>query len=340
MNKKITIIILLVICSSCKNFIAELFINKGLKNYNQIETYEGIICEKGILPNHESVKTFVRYKKPGLMMAKTLSPDILKGDYFGFDGKTIYIYYAKLKFGILISGINDVIPDSDLSIQQRLRKNAWRIINDYDIDYRGRQNIAQRSTHLYQLIHHNNNQYSPKEWVWNDIEFSIPLKLTMYTQTDTLFYKIEYEQITFNQGIEKKQFEYEFPLGTMIAKWDLSGKNYSPNDIKQSLNFPIQIPHHLPESFNRKKIVKSENSIPAICLIYSDGIYHMLLSEMKAYGLTVDYLRGISIPSINHTAKLNFFGDEIVISWVKNDILFLLSSNLPYNDVIGIAEKI
>jgi len=338
---KITIILILILVTTgCRSAIVEFLINKGINNYNQMKTYEGTILEKGVLDN-EDIISIVKYKKPDLIMTKTISPESLKDDCFAYDGKNIYIFNAQLKLGILISGINDVIPDSHDTIQARLKQNALRIANEYDVSYKGRRQLAGRSTHYYHLMcHHKHNRYAPKEKVWNDVEFAMPLKVIMNTTNDELFYSFEFKTITFNPPMDIKEFQYRFPPGTIVAKWNLGGKNYSLTEIKHLMNFPVQSPHFLPSSMKRIKIVKAEGPIPAACFIFSDGMYHILLSEIKSFGLMIDKQKGISIPSIKHHAKLNFFGEEIVVSWIKDNVQLMLSSNLPYDQVIGIAENI
>jgi hypothetical protein len=87
-----------------------------------------------------------------------------------------------------------------------------------------------------------------------------------------------------------------------------------------------------------KRAVRSRGIVPSACLIYYDGMYYLMLIQVKDYGLIRIRERGIHIPTIEKNARLNFSGETVILSWKKQGVLITLTGNLPSFEMIAVAE--
>ncbi|MFC2048692.1 outer membrane lipoprotein carrier protein LolA [Elusimicrobiota bacterium] len=219
-------------------------------------------------------------------------------------------------------------------------KNLYRGAEKNKVVWKGRDKIAERKTHRFKAAPKEENKYYYKENFWGDSEFSFPLKFDLLTVNDTMLYSIEYADILFNTELDKKIFQFKFPPQTTIVRWSLAGKSYKLSRTKRDMNFKLKLPTTLSEDMKLTKIVKAPGLIPAACLIYYDDLYYLILTEIKDYGLPVPPPRGIPVPDIAEDARLNLFGESSIISWTKKGVKLTLTGNLPYYEMLSIAENI
>ncbi len=340
MKKYLLIFIVSIFLIGCKGYITEYVVNKAIKNISKVETFKGTVQEIGLLTDNKIIRTQVSYKKPDLFIAKIIEPAAFKGDTFLFDGKKICLYYASAKLGIIFSGFNSIIPDTTDKVTERTRKSLYRGAEENKVVWKGREEIAERKTHRFRATPKEEKKYHYKEHFWGDSEFSFPLKVDLLTTDDAVVYSIEYENILFNSGIDEKEFRFKFPPETTVVKWNLESKNHTLSQIKRNINFKLKLPENLPEGMELKKIIKAPGIIPATCLIYYDGLYYLMLTEIKDYGLPGSKPRGIAVGDISRNARLNLFGESSIISWTKKGVNLTLTGNMSYSDMLSIAENI
>ncbi|MFC2061619.1 outer membrane lipoprotein carrier protein LolA [Elusimicrobiota bacterium] len=339
MKKYLTLLFVLIITAGCKGYITEYVVKKAIKNVSKVKTFQGIVRETGILDKDEIVRTQVFYRKPETFIARVMEPADFKGDTFLFDGENIHMYYASAKLGVIFSGFRSIIPDTPEKATERTKKNLYRGAEENKVSWKGRDEVAGRKTYKFNAVPKIVRKYHFIEDFWGDSEFSFPLKVDMFKGTDPM-YSVEYETITFNAEIDDKEFKIRFPRDTTVVKWNLRDRHYQIAEIKEHMNFKLQIAKYLPKNMKLIKIIKAPGLVPTVCMVYYDGLYYFMLTEIKDYGLKAPRQRGVPIGSIDKNARLNFFGESTYISWTKNGVNLTLTGNLPYHEMIVIAENI
>jgi outer membrane lipoprotein-sorting protein len=336
-KKFVYIIILCLGMTCCREYIVDFYIDRAVENISRVKSFDGIIEERGLLPEDEEIATRILFKGPDRIRAEIVSPEKFKGNIFVYDGRTIYLYNAGSRFGIRIEGFSRIIPDSDDLRIRRLRENLYRGAELFDIRLRGHVQVTGRDTSIYTL---QPKETAPCRWTeksWMDIEFSTPIRFEMY-DAKKIIYGFRYKKITFNANIPDEAFQYRFPRGTTIGAYYLTDRNYTLQQIRRQMNFHLFTPVGYDPSMKLKRAVRSRGIVPSACLIYYDGMYYLMLIQVKDYGLIRIRERGIHIPTIEKNARLNFSGETVILSWKKQGVLITLTGNLPSFEMIAVAE--
>ncbi|MFC1679376.1 outer membrane lipoprotein carrier protein LolA [Elusimicrobiota bacterium] len=340
MKKVFLLLVAFLFVVGCKGLAMEYIAQQAIMNISKIESFSGTIREKGLLEKDAAVRTTVAYKKPDKFVATILEPDDFKGDTFLFDGKEMRIYYKSASFGVVFTGLPEVLPDTTEMRHERIRRNLRRGAAENKSVWKGRGKVAGRWAHNFLAIPKEKGKYRFKNYFWSDSEYSMPMKVTLFDAKGAVVYSFKYEDIVFNKEIEDKEFEFEFPYETTVGRWKLDASSFTLAQVKKDMNFEMLLPTKLPKSMKLKRIVKAPGFVPATCLIYSDGLYYLMLTEMRDYEIEAVKPRGIKVPDVADGARLLLFGESSIVSWKEKGVILTLTGNLPYHDVVSIAESI
>jgi len=339
MRKLIVAAVTLVFLAGCMGHIRNYMVDKGIENLNRIESYSGTAVETGLLDDGTAVRTKLSYVKPDMFTAEITEPAEYRGDRFVLSGDTMYLYYAKPNIGIEFRGLNSVIEDSVEKSNTRVKEKTLNNVKYFNSAWKGRQEVAGRKAYRFRIVPLEEGKYLYHEYFYSDPVYSLPLKVDLLDDT-TPVYTFEYTDITFNEEIDPGEFRFTFPPETNISRWDLGKKGLTLAQVKKAMNFRVALPSGLPESMKLAKAVKAPGFIPACCLVYYDGLYNLILTEIKDYGIEAVKPRGIRTGSPGRDARLLFSGDNVIITWKRKGVILTLTGNLPYYEMLSIAENI
>ncbi len=314
---------------------------QALANLEKVETFTGVVEEKGLLPDNVVIRTEVRFEKPDRFYARTLAPKSLAGDFFLFDGKDSWTYIARSHSGLLVSGLAQLLGDSLEKRRQRFRENMEKGLKTFRVSMEMNQDVANKECVVFHYAPRDEAGEARRQQTWSDLVYSMPLKAEVYHSGPGIWYGFEYREISVNQAGNAPAWPKGFPENTSVAVWDFSDPSVTPEQAKKALSADLLQPRDPGFSMERKRIVMARSMAPAVAMVYAGGPYYVLVTQMKDYGL-VDPAgdRGLAVPSLPKGARLHFFGENSVISWTQNGSFITVTGNLPYFEMIGVAKSI
>ena len=333
------LLILLVIQAGCRSEMTGYFVDRAIGNMMKVTSFRGVVEERKLLDGETPVRTEVYFAENGRFTAVVLAPVNMKGNFMSYTGTELLTYYGEARFGVLVKGIGDLFPPNRELWKARIRSGLERAAKEYRIEWVGYSNDGGRDTHRFTARPEREGGYRLYQEFCNDVDFSMPLRIDLFRGRE-IFYSMRYETARFNVPVADNYIKKGFPRGTMVARWDLGRTGLSITQLKSRLNFRLYIPGALPGGIQLKKAQTASGIIPAACLIYSDGLFSVIIYEIRDYGLMRIHPRGVCLPDIDKSARMNFAGEYTTVSLKKGNVLITVTGNVPYYDIIEIASKL
>ncbi|MBU2488151.1 MAG: DUF4367 domain-containing protein [Proteobacteria bacterium] len=314
---------------------------QALANWEKVESFTGVVEEKGLLPDNGVIRTEVRFEKPDRFFARTLAPESLAGDFFLFDGRDSRTYIARSHSGLLVSGLAQLLGDSLEKQRQRFRENMEKGLKTFRVSMEVNQDVAKAECVVFHFAPRDEAGFARRQQTWSDLVYSMPLKAEIYNSGPGIWYGFEYKEVSVNKATGTPAWPKGFPENTSVAVWDFSDPSVTPEQAKKALNADLALPRAPGFSMECKRIVMARSMAPAVATVYTGGPYYVLITQMKDYGI-VDPAgdRGLAVPTLPNGARMHFFGENAVISWTENGSSITVTGNLPYFEMIGVAKSV
>ncbi len=306
-----------------------------VRNLHQVNSFEGTIVEKGLLPEDEEVKTDVIYARPNRFAARIAEPLEWAGTTATYDGETLIYHYPQLRWAIRFRGLH--LPegdDADRLIEYQYRRDLAHF--DYHIS--GSTKVAGLAT---LTLWHNAKARNG----WNHRGFTkVYDKYSFAVAGESEFegdvtYGYRYDRIAFNTDIDDSTFTIALPADTLISDWDLSGAAWEEERMRKEVKFPLILPDTNALGLVRRKIVRAAGPIPAYCARYERGVHFVLVTAFASNGMSVPEY-GLPIKAGQEDGRLILGPLMSSYAFVHDGTYYSLLGNLPYEELIALGQKI
>jgi outer membrane lipoprotein-sorting protein len=329
------LLLTVVASAACADVWARGIANDVASGLDKIASYRGTTVEQGL--GEQSVVRTITYQKPGLVRVETLEPADHAGELFVYDGSTIVLWWPQALFGVRLRGVR--LPD-----RQQVFEHIERLTRDNLRAY----TFALRSEDARIAGHHalqwtvqpsRRAPYRFVHTVWNDERTTLPLAMAFTDEANAPWYRFEFRELAFDQVVAPDTFAFQFPDNAVVFEWDLDAPGITLDEARRKMNFSVMVPAHLPAGHEIRKIVRSSATLPMILFDMSRGATMLSLTEARYLPVGAPPL-GKPVTIAGRPGVLSFLGAFTTITWVRDHTWLTLTSNLPFPELVQIAESI
>ncbi len=170
--------------------------------------------------------------------------------------------------------------------------------------------------------------------------FSFPLSGDMLFNKN-VHYQFRFDNIVFNRDIDDHLFELDLPKSVILTRWDMSSADVSEAEMRAQASFDCRLPSKFPPGFAHERTVRVDGPIPAFTLVYRRGPQFVLVSMVKDTGLRpASEEIGIPVDVGDLHGRLLISPTLSSYTFAKNGTMVILTSNLPFDEILTIAASI
>jgi hypothetical protein len=105
------------------------------------------------------------------------------------------------------------------------------------------------------------------------------------------------------------------------------------------MNFTVMTPKRLPPGHEVHKIVRSTATLPMILVDMDRGASMLSLTEARYLPIGIPPL-GKPVTIAGQPGVLSFLGAFTTVTWVRDQTLLTLTGNLPFPEMLAVAESV
>ena len=321
----------IITTSGCANPFRQIQRKIIVNRADRLQSFTGTLTETGTFK--EKIVSEIKYQKPDMFYAKTISGGSFKGSIFAFAGKTLKVYYPVTKFGYQYSNVK---PATRQEIITHMRKDFDWHMRIYDPSMGRTKRIAgYPGLQLrYRPRRSGNFVFTWYSWVYE--KYSFPLKVSFKKGKQN--FTATYSDLKFNPKLTKEDFSFKYPADATVAKYNLADKGISKAQLKEWANFPVALPAKTAFKVKQAKIIKVAGLVPGFTVYYESSPYVLYVSMVKDYGIPVVPLRGIKVKGKKHTYYLNFAGAFTSVYFKRAGTHYTVMANMPYTELLNMCE--
>lgn len=338
-NNRIMVLAALLACSACTSIWANSIASKMTDNLLSLESLEGELVQKKILPDAPAVdvRQSVIYQKPWKIRAEVTAPASIKGSLFLYDGNRSLVWWPTELFGMRVSNISS--PDRD-GIFRHLAHESTVALRDYAFSMSGVEKVAGVDTNLWKVLPMVDDGYHHYHQMWMVERYSIPLKVEILDKDKKLWYGMEYKKASFNKPLPDNAFAFEFPSNAMVIDFDYADPGISLEEARRTMNFTVMQPGKLPDGLKVTKMIRAKGTVPMLDMIMDQGGTRVSLFQSHAFGTTPLMKFGKEVRIGKNKGMLSFTGPFSTIVWIKDKTQLTLIGNLSYPQLLQLAASV
>ncbi|MDO8331237.1 MAG: sigma-E factor regulatory protein RseB domain-containing protein [Fluviicoccus sp.] len=338
-NNRIMVLAALLACSACTSIWANSIASKMTDNLLLLESLEGELVQKKILPDAPAVdvRQSVIYQKPWKIRAEVTAPASIKGSLFLYDGNRSLVWWPTELFGMRVSNISS--PDRD-GIFRHLAHESTVALRDYAFSMSGVEKVAGVDTNLWKVLPMVDDGYHHYHQMWMVERYSIPLKVEILDKDKKLWYGMEYKKASFNKPLLDNAFAFEFPSNAMVIDFDYADPGISLEEARRTMNFTVMQPGKLPDGLKVTKMIRAKGTVPMLDMIMDQGGTRVSLFQSHAFGTTPLMKFGKEVRIGKNKGMLSFTGPFSTIVWIKDKTQLTLIGNLSYPQLLQLAASV
>jgi outer membrane lipoprotein-sorting protein len=329
------IVLLVVAAAACGEVWAGGIARNIASGLASIKSYRGVTLETGL--GEAPVQRAVLYARPGNVRVETITPGPHAGELFVYDGSTMTLWYPQALFGVRIRNARAPSNAEALHHLERLTRINLEAYT-FALEDEGARVAGQRAL-AWSVRPARRAPLRMPHRVWNHDPTTLPLKMAFSQDGKTPWYAFEFQQLAFDAPVTPDAFTFEFPSNAVVFEWDLDAPGIGLDEARASMNFKVEVPTRLPAGHAIAKIIRSPHCLPMILLSMDHDGTMLSLIESRATGAALHPL-GIEITIGDAPATLSFLGAFTVLTWVKDDTLLTLTSNLDFASLVGVAGSV
>jgi len=312
----------------------DLLIQRTCQNISKINSYKGIVIQKGLVAHHD-LKAEVLFKKPYLFLSTIIAPQELNQICVLYKESLLLYYFPTINWAIRIHHF--YLPTTaqlETIISDSYKKN----VNNYDYTFGASSSIANLPVIEIQHKAKTNKMFniSGKTFIYDHYSFPLAGKLLFKGNHE---YAYSYQKIDFNIDLPDQLFTVKLPDKTIVSEWDLKAPQQMLSDIKKKANFSFSLPEKNSFGLKRSRIIEQKGIVPAFAVIYEKEPYFLIVMMVRDYGLGTNDVYGIPIQT---TKKGRLIISPLIssFSFIHNETVYTLMGNLPFEDLLLISDDI
>lgn len=331
--KKLLFLILLL-NSGCQNIARDYIQGRVLNHAAKLESFQGTMKEQwdeGKLTQESEVF----YRRPKIY-SEVKSPGPLKGSWLRYNGERITIYHPKTNFAVDFKNV-DLVTNED--IQAMIKDRFNKDMDTYQFKL-GRTALRSGYDSIGMSFTAKNKDSfikSGQTFVYDDLAFPMFHKVDF---KDGQSYSHNFENIKFNVPIPEDKFKFTLPANAIMSEWDLKSKNYSLKEATDESGLQLKSPKVLFRGLKLDKIIRQKGLVPAFNFIYKSKPYFMyvaVVKDMKAKFIPQG--PAVTIKSRDQGQML-FFSNIVTCTFILDDAIYTVTSNLPAEELIEVINSI
>jgi outer membrane lipoprotein-sorting protein len=314
--------------------VDEFLIHRTCHNISKINSYTGIVIQKGIV-DKQTVKAEIFFKKPSLYLSKIISPQLFKGISILYKDNLLLYYFPTLNWAIRIKNLPQTTTKQFNTI---ISEHYYNNINNFDFTFGKATSIA--NLPVITLVHKSKSDYlwnrSGKTMIYDT--YSFPLAGEIHFKGDHR-YEYQYLNISFNMDFTDQIFEVPLSRNTIISDWDLNASPLSLTKMRAKANFQFSEPKDYILGLKRDRIIEQNGMVPAFALLYKKDPYFIIITMIRDYGFGTNDIYGIPIQS-SKKGRLILSSILSSFSFIHKEVIYTITGNLSFEDIIAIADTI
>jgi len=289
-------------------------------------SYEGTLVALNLSFSDEMGASILRVvrKSPYKTRIEYLAPLEDQGRVIVDDGNYHWDYIPSLRLVIKRDS-------SKIKSQEGLGYNSELLKGNYKLELLGEWFINGRETMGFEFAPRFPDR--PLRRIWLAREHGVILRLEVYREGEGLISISFYADISFSSDISDAQFKLLVPNTTKIKT--IGYTEYSDlNEVQKATNMKIGTPAYLPAGFELIGIgVRTySDTLQDIVLEYTDGLSDISLFQRS---------NNFSKPSRSNKSEMNYEDGLLrVLCWKTDDMDYSLVSELPWEEMLRIAESV
>jgi hypothetical protein len=332
----------LLLAAGCSGLWTELAAAEIASGLLATPDYRGQMVERGILPDRPGVNVVreVVYGRPGRILIRTLSPADRAGDLFIHDGTSATYWYAAEKIGVRVRGIT---PPDESGVREHVHMLVAAALKDFAWSSPGAEKVLGRPVTIWQAtpLVKGPAYLALKEWRDNAYEW--PLRLSISADDGSLWYGYEFTALQLPPAtpVAASEFTFDFPPNALVFEWDLHDAPLTLEQARTQMNFTVREMKALPPGRSVRAHVKARGQVPMLMSLADGGGSWLALTQNRSM-TRGPYALAVGKPVQVGAAKgyANFAAGSTWISWVLGDTELQLSGNLPWSDMLTIAQGV
>jgi outer membrane lipoprotein-sorting protein len=204
----------------------------------------------------------------GKVRMEIIEPAWLKGDLVISDGQTTWRVSSGGKVAFQV--------DDKLRAPWDVKIERFDLLaQNYKVTMLGREEVAGRDCQVFSIEPY--HDFNPSLKLWLDVRIPIQLRIESYNPDGGLAWRMEYEEIKFDEPIPSSLFQLNLPKDCKVIKsmFDRQGP-FKLSNLPTSLGFPALLPTVLPPGyvFDSAFVITSPKGLgsPTLHLIYTNGV--------------------------------------------------------------------
>ncbi len=317
-------------CQTFDNY----FIGRITKNLSKLQSYEGVIEQEGLIDG-KTVRAKVYFKNPNMYLSKIVAPESYKDVTVLYRGSTLLYYYPNIDWAIRFK---DFEMPSQAQLDTLVADNYRKNMDNFDYKFGKASTVADLPvlTMYHEARSEDLFNQSGKALIYDEYSFSLAGEILFKGGAR---YAYTYQEVEFNKELPDELFSISLPEYTVVSEWDLSAPSISLADMKAAANFKFSLPDTNPFGLSRERIVSQGGLVPAFAVSYRKGLYFVIVSLVRDYGLRADEEYGLPIKT-SKAGKLIISPSISSFSFTHNEVIYTVMGNLSVDELLEFSNYI
>lgn len=312
---------------------------KIARDRERLRSCDGVIVERGTVPGDPAalVKSRVRFRAPGDVLAVVLEPEAYRGDVLACVGSTVHAYSQRLGAGVRLRNVPGTDP---ARVRAALEETTRFDLATYGYREGDVASVASRAAIPWTVTPREETHLGGVAQLWMDADLSIPLRCVLRTRAgDADLYEMTTESLHVNEA--EPDLSWTPPPEAAFQDWDLAGPALSTAEARAAADFALLEPRGDAGGLVLGKILRaSPKLVPVLACVYEKGPWWASLGQTKDRGLVDGKALGVPVDLDGASGRLSFFGDACVVRFVRDGVEATLFTSLPPALAIRFARSL
>jgi len=235
---------------------------------------------------------------------------------------------------------------SDFEHPENAEEAVGKLLEYVDADKLGSQDLAGVSAYYLKLIPI--PEQMPVEFaavgglinLWIDKDRYLPLAVE-YSGGSLGEFKATALELEVNTGIDEALFSFEVPEGAEVMGFeDLKPQSISLEDASGAAGFDVLTPAEVPPGATLVEILEVRGAIVQRYALPDGGSFTIAQGASDQAPKPAAESQDVEVRSLSGTLFASEEGDQVLLTWVEDDLYFYIAGDLSADQALSIAESL
>lgn len=297
-------------------------------------SFEGRI-EETLAGADRPVVRDVRYQQDGRIRVEVVEPASRRSELFLYDGETLTMWWPQHLTGVRIRGVQ---APEETQLRASWEQDALWTLHNFDLAYEGEERVAERAVDRWDAKPVRDAPALHPYRAWLDRSHALPLAVEL-GDPDAPIYAMAYERLE-PASFDEADFAFHFPANAVVFDWDLGDPHQPLEQLRHGMNFRSCQPTVLPDGVQVTKTVRGRHALPMAVTLMEGEHRWLSLTQARRLPGALDRSLGVPVEVDGHPGVLVFAGTFSSLSWNQGNTALTLVGNLPYPQLLEVAEGV